>query len=158
MEPIILLAIGLGLVATTAIVFWHQILEWGEKSVFPWFERHLPTIAPYVREAFSKVDNVAVSIRRTVKQAWEKVSQYLLKQVVELKRQSSNIWVQQVTSWVVDNSGYNDKPVVTQITSETEVPYDQLPPDVRKSLIERDQTTFSKNIIDIRKQEMSYIN
>jgi hypothetical protein len=150
-------AIGLAL-AASVVVFWHQILEWGEKSVFPWFERHLPTVAPYVRKAFSRVDNVVTSVRRAIKEAWDRMSQYLLKQVVELNRQTSNTWVQQVTSWVIDVSGYNNEPVVKQITTETEVPYDNLPEDVREALLRRQQASFSKDVTDIRKQEMALVN
>ncbi|BAZ20342.1 hypothetical protein NIES4073_12180 [Kalymmatonema gypsitolerans NIES-4073] len=162
MDPItglLIGAIGLALAATATVVFWHQILEWGESNIFPWFERHLPTIAPYVRKAFSRVDNVAAPLRRAIKEAWDRVSQYLLKQVVELNRKTtSNTWVQQVTSWVIDVSGYNNKPVVKQITTETEVPYDNLPEDVRKAFLRRQQTSFSQDVTEIRKQEMALVN
>ncbi|BAY22052.1 hypothetical protein NIES2100_18150 [Calothrix sp. NIES-2100] len=159
MDPITIVLMGiLTLGATATVVFWHQILEWGEKNVFPWFERHLPTIAPYVRKAFSRVDNVVTSVRIAIKEAWNRVSQYLLKQVVELNRQTSNTWVQQVTSWVIDVSGYNNKPVVKQITTETEVSWDNLPEDVRKNLLRQKQTSFSQDVTEIRKQEMALVN
>ncbi|MUG92024.1 hypothetical protein F7734_05935 [Scytonema sp. UIC 10036] len=157
MDPItglLIGAIGLALAATATVVFWHRILEWGEKNVFPWFERHLPTIAPYVRKAFSRIDNVVTSVRRTVKEAWNKVSQYLLKQVVELNRQTSNTWVQQVTSWVIENSGYNNKPPVKEIRTEQEVSWDDLPEDVRKTFLRQQQSSFQKDVTEIRKQEM----
>jgi hypothetical protein len=121
MDFITLLSIALGLTATVAVVFWHQILDWGEKSVFPWFESNFPTIAPYVRQAFSRVDNVVSSVRRAIKEAWDRVSQYLLQQVVELNRQTLNTWVKQVTSWVIDVSGYNNQPVPKKITTVEEV-------------------------------------
>ena len=160
MDPITGLLIGLiGLGLAATVVFWHQILTWGESNVFPWFERHLPTLAPYVRQAFSRVDNVVTSVRRAIKEAWDRVSQYLLKQVVELNRKTtSNTWVQQVTSWVIDVSGYNNEPVVKQITTETEVPYDNLPQDVREALLRRQQTSFEKDVTEIRKQEMALVN
>jgi hypothetical protein len=160
MDPITVWIIGaIGLALAASVVFWHQILEWGEKSVFPWFERHLPTVAPYVRKAFSRVDNVVTSVRRAIKEAWDRVSHYLLKQVVELNRKTtSNTWVQQVTSWVIDVSGYNNEPVVKQITTETEVPYDSLPEDVREAFLRRQQTSFEKDVTEIRKQEMALVN
>ncbi len=150
-------AIGLGLTAAATIVFWHQILGWAESNLFPWFDRHLPTISPYVRSAFSRLDNVVTSIRRTIKEAWHKVREFLLKQVVKLRRKTSSTWVQETTSYVIETSGYSN-PVAKEIRSEIEVPYDNLPADVREEYIRRGQTSFEKDVTSIRDQEMAYVN
>lgn len=162
MDPITYLiigAIGLGLAAAVTVTFWHQILDWGQKSLFPWFDKHLPTVSPYLKEAFSRVDKVATHVRRIVKEAWDKVSQYLLKQVVELSRQTtSNTWIQQVTSWVIEASGYNNEPIVKQITTEAKVDLDDLPPDVREAYIKRQESSFKKDVTEIRKQELKLVS
>lgn len=158
MDPITVFIIGVLALGAASVVYWHRILEWGEKSVFPWFERHFPTLAPDVRKAFSQVDNVATSVRRAVKEAWNRLSQYLLKQVVKLNRQTSNTWVRQVTSWVIDVSGYNNQPVVKEITTETTLNHDDLPEDVREALLRRQQTSFEKDVTKVREQEMALIN
>lgn len=150
-----LLALG----TTATIVFWTQILKWSEDNVFPWFERHLPTIAPYVRQAFSRVDNVVTSVRRAAKEAWNRVSQYLLKQVVKLNRQTSNTWVQQVTSWVIDVSDRNKQPVVKQITTtEEDIPWDNIPQEWRQKALATKETSFETDVTEVRKQEMALIN
>ena len=159
MDPITIVligAIGLGL-GLAAVTFWHQILEWSEKNLFPWFDKHLPTVAPHVRQAFSRLDGVVVSVRRAIKAAWNQVSQYLLKQVVELNRQTSNTWIQQVTSWVIEASNYN-KPVVKQITTEVKVPFRDLPKDVRQAFLARKDSSFEKDVTKIREEEMALVN
>ncbi|MBD2208192.1 hypothetical protein H6G33_25470 [Calothrix sp. FACHB-1219] len=161
MEPItiyLLTAIGLGLGATATVTFWHQILNWGEKNLFPWFDKHLPTIAPYLKNAFLKVNNVVTNVRRAVKNAWEKIREYLLKQVVELNRKTTSTWIQRVTSWVIEASGYNNKPVVKQITTEVEVNWDDLPPDVYEAVIKRQNSSVEKNITEMRDKELALIN
>ncbi|MBR8836180.1 MAG: hypothetical protein DSM106950_19710 [Stigonema ocellatum SAG 48.90 = DSM 106950] len=160
-DPITVLlisAIGLTVTATAIVSFWHQILQWGEKNLFPWLEKHRPTVAPYVRQAFSRVDNVATNVRRTIKEAWQKLSQYLLQQVVKLNRKTSNTWVQEVTSWVIEASGYNNKPVVKEIRTEQEVLWDELPEDVRKAFLQRKETSFEQDVTDTRKEEMALVH
>jgi hypothetical protein len=150
-------AIGFGATAAVTIVFWHQILGWAESNLFPWFDRHLPTVSPYVRSAFSSLDNVITSIRRTIKEAWQKVREFLLKQVVKLRRKTSSTWVQETTSYVLETSGYS-KPVVKEVRTETEVSYDDLPADVREQYLRRNQTSYEKDVTAIRDQEMAYVN
>ena len=160
-DPITIALLSLlAISAVSIVVFWPKILEWAEKNVFPWFERHLPTVAPYVRQAFSRVDNVVTAARRVIKQAWEKVSPYLLKQVLELSRQTSNIWVQLVTSWVVEmiETSGNKQSVFKEIRTEQEVPWDDLPQEVRENLLRRNQTSYTRDISQIRREEMALIH
>ncbi|MEH2359574.1 hypothetical protein [Nostoc sp.] len=157
MEPItyLIIAIGLGLGAAATITFWHQILDWGEKNLFPWFDKHLPTVAPYLKDAFCGVNNVVTKVRRDVKNAWEKIREYLLEQVVELNRKTTSTWIQRVTSWVIEASGYNNKPVFKKITTEVEVNWDDLSPDVQEAFIKRQESSFEKNITELRDKEMA---
>lgn len=153
--PLIVALIGFGLTAGAAVLVWHKILNWAENSIFPWFEKHLPTIAPYVRKAFSKIDDVAANLRLQTREAWKKVTQYLLKQVVVINRKTDDTWVGQVTSWVIENSNYNDKPVVKQVTTEQNVPWDELPGDVRQKFLTQGEKSFEKDITQIRDKEMA---
>ncbi|MDJ0518989.1 MAG: hypothetical protein QNJ74_22945 [Trichodesmium sp. MO_231.B1] len=112
MDPLLIGAIGaaLGLVSAVAVVmFWKQILKWAEDSLFPWIKTNIPSIESAVREAFSAVDNKVVAIRNIIRQAWRKLREYLLKQVIKFKRKSSGEWVMQATSWVIKNLESGDK-------------------------------------------------
>lgn len=92
---------GIILVAAIALAFWHAILGWAERSLFPWVERNLPSLATQVRSAFAAVDKVAAAIRRQVKEAWDRLREVLLKQVIHFQRRSSSEWVRKATAWVI---------------------------------------------------------
>ncbi len=157
MDPITILligAIGLGLATVT---FWHQILEWSEQSLFPWFNKYLPTVAPYVRIAFSRLDDAVVTFRRTIKKAWNLVSEYLLKQIVEFNRQTSNTWMKKVTSWVINNSDFFGEKNVEQVTTREQVHWDDLPQDVRQAALKRQRSSFTIDVTDTRDEEMALV-
>lgn len=157
MEAITLVLIAaIGLVELAAVAFWHQILQWSEKNLFPWFEKHLPTVAPYVRDAFSRLDRVATNIRLTIKAAWKKIREYLLKQVVEFNRQTSNTytWIQQVTSWVIETLDDNSQPVVKEIRTEQKVSWDDLPEELREAVLKKNKSSFGQDVTDIREREL----
>ena len=73
-EPITLFLItAIGGTIVGAIVFWEKILGWAENNLFPWFDKHLPTVAPHLRNAFAKLDKAVINVRRQIKAAWQKV-------------------------------------------------------------------------------------
>lgn len=155
-EPItifITTLIGLGLGASTAIIFWHEILDWAERNLFPWVERNLPDLSETVRLAFSKIDNVNSEIRRHIKEAWRRLRDYLLKQVVELQQKSSREWVKKVTSWILEDF-QGGEPQVRLVTTEQSLSRDEIPNDVREAALRRGEKTISKNVTDMRDKEL----
>ena len=156
MDPLLIGAIGaaLGLVSAVAVVmFWKQILKWAEDSLFPWIQTNIPSIESAVREAFSAVDNKVVAIRNIIGQAWRKLREYLLKQVITFQRQSSGEWVMQATSWVIKNLESGDK-VPVKITVEEEKDWDELPPDVRAEWLKRQKSEAQINLTEHRDREI----
>ena len=161
MDPItglLIGAIGLGLAAAATLTFWHQILKWSEKNLFPWFDKHLPTIAPYVRQAFSRLDGIVVKARRAIKAAWNQVKQYLLKQVLKLNRETSNTWIQQITSWVIERWDENSEHVIKEVRTQLRLSWDELPDDVRQAVLNQNQSSFDKDVTAIREEEMALVN
>src|SRR5947209_2574342 len=104
--PVDLFLVGLitvlgGVSAAAALAFWPRLRGWCEDSLFPWLDNNLPQLAQRVRDAFAAIDEAVTAVRRTVKQAWQRLREHLLHQVLTLERRSSSQWVRRVTSWVV---------------------------------------------------------
>ena len=150
MSLTVLMLIGsiLGVAVTVAIAFWHEILGWAEQMVFPWFEQHLPGLAPYVRHAFAVLDGVVVGLREAARRAWEALRPHLLKSVVEFQRLSEHRWLRVVTSWLIEQLTPTPRPTVTEVREEREIDWDELPEEVRQSFLRRDEQS---TVLDVRR-------
>lgn len=153
---IIFLAAILAVAVAIALLFWEKILEWAMDDLFPWFEKNMPRLEKYVREAFASLDKVIVPIKKRIKEAWEKLRQYLLKQIIELKRKSANLWVKKITSWIIVKLE-SGTPVVRKIETEEEIPYDSLPEDVRRDYISNKINQQDINVTETRDLEVAEI-
>lgn len=146
-----------GLLVATALVLWEQILEWARDSVLPWFREHLPMLEGVVSDAFVKLDSKMSHLRRSIKLSWEKIRGYLLKQVVELNQNSSKKWIRRITAWLMPVlKGSNSH--VTKIVSEQELPWDELPPDVREAVLRQQKRSFNNDVTAERDQELAQIH
>lgn len=151
----LIITVALGLTASAAILFWHKVLDWAERSLFPWVERNIPALAPIVRKGFAQLDKIAVSTRRAVRAAWEKLRTVLLQTVVTLQRRNSSVWLQQVTSYVVRI--LNGKRTPVKIVTEEEVGYDELPDAVREEYVRQNRTHAELDITKARDQELAEV-
>ena len=146
-----ILAAALGVVSiAAAFSLWSRIRGWAEESLFPWFEKHLPRLAPHVRAAFAAVDNVVIAARRL---AWHRLREHLLHQVLKLERRSASVWMRLVTSWVaaVLRSGQT---VPVQIVAEGACSWDELPAEVRSEWLRRGRNCQEHDIVELREQEL----
>ena len=123
---------GLSIAATAAIVFWEQVVGWAQRSLFPWFEKHLPTLAPYVREAFVVLNKAATKVRKAAIKAWRKIKLHTLQVVEKFERTSDNEYVLTITSWLREN--LKDTEAVRRETEET-VGIDDLPDEVADAFL-----------------------
>ena len=143
--------------AGAAFILWDKVLKWAFESLFPWIEINIPTLAPTVREAFAILDNISAPTRRTARQSWEKVRQYLLKQVLQFEKESSEIWVRRIISWLVPvlDSG---EPVrkVKKVTTEEDVNFfsEEMLPEVRQAFIRREETMTEFNVTKIQDKRL----
>lgn len=149
-----LLTISVG----AALILWKQVLQWALDSLFPWVEVNIPTIAPIVREAFSVLDKIGTPTRITVKKSWEKVRRYLLKQVLQFEKKSSDTWVRRVISLLVTVLDSNE-PVrkAKQVTTEKDVDFydEEMPEDVRQAFIRRGETITEFDVTKMQDEELA---
>ena len=123
-----------GLAGVAAIVFWEKIIKWAQEALFPWFREHLPTLEPYVRQAFVALNRVVGAIRRTAIEAWRKVRQFLLKQIVRFERTAANTYVRKITSYLREKLEGDLSEVIVR-TTEQRVSLDDLPSDVQEAFL-----------------------
>lgn len=149
-----IVAAALGLLMTAAIAFWHKIMDWAGNVLFPWLERNLQNIAPLVKDAFVWFDqNVAVPVRRAIKNAWKKLREYLLKLAVQFERTSANEWVRRWTGYIIKVLE-NGRTAPVRFEAEEVVAWDELPPDVRQEWLKRGMPTHEIDITALRDQQM----
>ncbi len=141
----------LAVAVVVAIAFWPNVLHWAEESLLPWVERRIPVLGPIARNAFVLLDKAASAARRTIKSAWRQLCDHLLKTVVEIHRKSSNQYVRRVTSWLVTQLQAQNK--ATKVVTEEVIEFDDLPAEVRETLIRNGDTT-----VDVRELRTREVN
>jgi hypothetical protein len=144
--------------AGAAFILWNRVLQWAFDSLFPWVEVNIPTVAPIVREAFAILDNIGTPTRITVKQSWEQVRQYLLKQVLQFSEISSDTWVRRVISWLLPVLS-NNEPVcqAKMVITEKDVDFydEEMPPEVRQAFIRRQEKMTEFDLTKMRDEELA---
>lgn len=143
-----ILTVGTGV----ALTFWHKILDWAETSLFPFLEQRYPVILDSVKNAFVTVDKITAPTRLAIQKSWEKLREYLLKQVIHLEKTAPNQWIKRVTSWLIQILE-NGQEVPLKVETEEFLTQDELPDDVREAWIRRQEETVDFNITELRDQE-----
>lgn len=143
-----LLAVGV------AIAMWDCVREWCVASLLPWVDRNLSWLSPSVRNAYAAIDNAMVSVRRTVRHAWEKLRAYLLHQTIELRRSTSSQWIIRVTSWVIRTLESGER-VPVRIVTEEQRHWDTLPSDVRAEWLKQGIDHRAAVVTKLRDQEVA---
>jgi hypothetical protein len=159
-DPISLILIGIGVSAVIVLKFWNQILRWSSDILFPWVEKYMPGAIKDVRLAFDAVDKVATPLRRAVKQAWQGVRNYLLKQVMDFSRKTSTLnsyaWIRKTTTWLIRALESGERvPVKVETTSTVE--WEEVPDDVREEFLRRNKLKGSVDVTELRDKELEQV-
>ena len=147
---ITLIIAGIAIAVTT--VFWTRILEWVDASIFPWFASRVPWLESLIRDAFTVLDKAVVAVQRAAILAWKKIRPLLLKVMIEFERRSGS-WIRRTISYLRTSMEENDK--VYMKTEEYEIPYEELPAEVREQLLRRGKTSHSVDFTSTRDQEFA---
>jgi hypothetical protein len=154
---LLVLITGLGLLsAVAAVALWPRVRDWCEESLFPWLACNLPQLAPHVRDAFASVDHAVTAARRAVKQAWQRLREHLLHQVVILERQSSSQWLCWVTSWVVRVLG-DGRRVPAEVVTKEVCSWDELPSEVRSEWLRQGLGRHEIKASQLRDEELAAV-
>lgn len=160
MDPITITLIGVASViiiaGAAAIIFWPKIIKWAEGNLFPWVRENMPWLEQVVRDAYSFVDKFATPAHAIVKEKWQELRQYLLRQVEMFEQQSDFTWMLETTAWVRQSLEELDpeKVVVEEIRSRRSVEYHDLPAEVREAALRKGITTHEIDFTRARDLEL----
>lgn len=134
MEPLTMILIAAGGLAALLVTcaLWDRIVALMLDIVFPWMERHLPTVAPHLREVFVRLDTAVSTLRRGLKQLYRNVREHLLASTTTFERQGSVV-KQRTESYTRDMEGGFQRHSHVESVS-----FDDLPSDVRAQLMRSD--------------------
>ena len=158
---ILLAVLFVGTVAV-ALIFWNQILNWADQTLFPWIKKNFPGLEQYVRDAFAEVHKVVGPIRKNfqtlkqfteIKKAWEMLRKYLLKVLVQFELNIQNQWIKRITSWATRKLESKEE-VVRMVTEEIIENVDLLPLEVRQEWLKRNKTTQDTDVTKVRDSEI----
>ena len=143
-EPISLILFGVLLSTSVAITFWDQVLLFFQSSILPWINKNLPQLSSIASEALRTLDKVAVTVRRAIKNAWQKLRSWLLKSIIKFSKKTSSVWVKEITSFLI-KSFENGSPQIVKRVEEESVAWDSLPDDVREQFLRSNRSTHEED-------------
>ncbi|MGD9971610.1 MAG: hypothetical protein AB7S77_00960 [Desulfatirhabdiaceae bacterium] len=144
----------LSMVATVAITFWNQIMDWSGKVLFPWLDQNFKEISHLVKDAFIWFDNnVAVPVRQIIKQAWRELREHLLKLAVQFERESTSEWVRRWSGYIIKKLE-SGKLAPVKFEAEEVVSWDELPPDVRQEWLKKGMPNQALNVTELRDKQV----
>ena len=133
------------------MTFWNRILEFAERHLIPFIERHLPRILPYIRQIFVDLTKATLATKRAVKWAWQQVKPFLVQVLTEYRYTSGNIWVRSITAWVIQRL---DSPShMMRLHEEEEVPMSEVPQEVLDNY-RKGQHSTPINFLEARDHEI----
>lgn len=162
----VLLAFLVLVTVAVALIFWNQILNWADQTLFPWIRDNLPGLEQYVRHAFAEVHKVVGPIRRNIitlkqfteiKGAWEILRKYLLKVLVQFELNTQYQWVKRITTWATRKLE-SSMQVVQIVAEEIVKDVDSLPDDVRQQWLKLGKTTQEMDVTKTRDSELTMTN
>jgi hypothetical protein len=155
MEPITLSIILASLAFGVAVTFWDNVRTWVEDHLLPLIHNRFPEYEQLAREAYAKLDGVAVKIRNLARRAWKKLKEIILKQVVILERNTSSSWVRKIRTWLVKSL---DQPNTATVTETTEdIAWEDMPDDIRAEITRRGLHRVEENYRERRDQEFEML-
>ena len=149
--PLLVIALFGVALSAALLAFWTEILSFVKKHITPWLHQHFPELAHHVDSALASIDKLMVEARRRVKAAWESLRRKLLKVLVSYERQTSG-WQRRAVSWCVRK--LEDREQIVKRTEVEEVPYDDVPDDIRAEWI-KGQGQTEEDITAKRDQELA---
>lgn len=134
---------------------WLLLVEWFQSFYVYWTQRVLPALSKYAREAWVVLDKVASPMKRAAKAAWRELRRYLLKQTLDVLQLPDGHWAYKIISWLMPPEANLGQ--VTQTIEQVDVPFEQLPDDIRAEIIRRRQIE-QVDVTRTRDEEMALVN
>ena len=157
-EPVtIIIILGITVITSAAgVLYWTKILQWGMTSLLPWVQQNMPSLEPYVREAFINIDKVAAPTYALVRDAWQRVRETLVEQVEVFECQADGKWTVTVISKVreaLEHLGPAEEEEISYTTTRR-VAYADLPSAVREHWLREGESRYQLDVTKERDAEL----
>jgi hypothetical protein len=134
------------------VIFWRNIFAWLVNDLEPFFQKKYPSLAKYVKDAYTVLDNATVAAINIAHAAWQKTTDILALQTVKFSKKNGEL-VAELTTYTsqnpyVDNPQY-ERRVLKRPLEPEEV--NKLPDDIKNDLHQGNEHTI--DILDQRNQE-----
>lgn len=131
-------------VATLAglLCFWNHIADFMLRYALPWLKEVAPNLESVARDLFRHIDRVTVAVIQAVRQGWAQLRKWLIGQLVEYERKSSNVYVQRVITYFrqgLESGGERN----VERTEERTVDVSEIPFEFRDQVIGRDRSRIN---------------
>ena len=146
----VLVAIG-----TFLATLWAILVDMFYEFYYYWTQRVLPQLTIFAREAWIQLDKVVMPLKRAAKKAWRELRRYLLKQTLDVFQISPNHWAYKIITWFMPSE--TDFGKVTRTEEQVNVPWENIPPDVRAEILRRQQIE-QVNVTETRDAEMELVS
>ncbi|HWS82818.1 MAG TPA: hypothetical protein VN207_01015 [Ktedonobacteraceae bacterium] len=134
---------------------WMILVEWFQSFYDTWTQSILPTLQKYAREAWVRIDRVTAPLKRAAKQAWRELRRYILKQTLDVLQLPDGHWAYNIITWLIPPEASSRQ--VTRTSVQVDVPFEELPDDVRAEIIRREEIE-QIDVTKTRDQEMELVN
>ncbi len=135
MDPITILILGGAAIALFTVIFWEDIIAWAHSALFPWFDKHLPTLSPHIKKAFVVLNKAVSTVRKVAVQSWKKLRPYLIGLIERFIRVGEDY---KVETTVYAREDASEKNATVQTTTQT-VSYDDLPMEIQERFLYGDK-------------------
>jgi hypothetical protein len=145
-----LLVIGaLLLLGALTVTFWNHIFDAFTETILPFLRENLPALAPFVEDAFIKLDKVVASVRAAAREAWRKVRDYIFSAEEVYERTAPGEYTATQHVWAVTD---DDAAHVHEVTSTRRVTLDDMPDEIRAKFVMAQRARA--DVLTTRDQEM----
>lgn len=145
----------LAAIGTFLATLWLILVDMFRDFYYYWTQSVLPRLTRFAREAWIKLDKVAVPVKRAAKVAWRELRRYLLKQTLDVFQIAPNHWAYKIISWFMPSETELGR--VTRTEEQVDVPWEDLPADVREEILRRQQVQ-QIDVVRTRDEEMALVS
>lgn len=146
--------------AATAVQFflalWRQIVSWARDSLSEWIKGNLsPSFQKATEDALVVIDRVKSPVISLVKKAWRELRKFLAESILTFEKKFLNGKARWFRRWSTKMySIVKPKPTKVEITTEEEIPYEDLPADVREAFLREGKNQFTVDFVEGRDKEL----
>lgn len=142
-----------------AYILWNEILLWVNTIFISWVESNaISLIEESIELAFTSIKNITYSNLESIRNAWQKIKQFLIEMTIEyeISDSSPGIWKKRANSTILKNLSGN-RPTIIKQELEEDVDWDRLPSEIRETWLRKKDGLYKIDFRETRDKELETI-